>query len=208
MIYVLPISDISNSLLGQSILFAKEHGLDYSGLTLEKCHEVVVSFAACLLSEQLNWIPYERELQNAKGLVELLERVDVIPVYAKDYLTQQPTTATGDFVNKILYPEIEMARATARLFQWYQAVKEDSVDTKRTAEQKRSDELTDLYDEEIISDVWNALGKVMDNFLPEGKTWDIWYMRNLGRDVYLHKAGDWRVEDWKRLRGQAGVQDG
>ena len=199
MIYVLPISDIANSLLGQSRIFAAEGGLDASGLTFEKCHEVVVSFAASILSENLLWLPYEREQQNSKGLLDLLERSITLPVYAADYMTQK--TILGDFVQKLLNPEVEIARATARLFPWYQAIKEDAVENE-------SSRLTDLYDEEIIADVWSALGNVMDGFLPEGKTWDIWYMRNLGRDVYLHRAGDWRIEDWKRLRGLNGVQDG
>lgn len=205
MIHILPVLDISTSLLGQSKLFAIEHGLDVSGLTLDKCQDVVLSIAASILSPKLEWVELERQLKDTSGLREILERQTTASVYAKDYVAKE--NVIPRFAERVLFPEVELARSTARLFPWYIAVK-DALPMKLTAELKRDAELTDLYDDEMISDVWTALDNSMEHIITTCTTWDVWFMRTLGRDIYLEQGSDWRVEDWKRMRKEMGAGNG
>lgn len=187
MIYVLPINEISRSFHGQTLRFLEEKGLDPSMFSFAKCEALVTAVFYRVLYDKFYWIPYEEDrFLSGIGVSDEDGGVDFSGL---DLLTS----------NKLFNAEVEYTKALTRLFDWLivDADEDDLCDPKALKEVM----LTNQYDSTIIDAVWLAIQELINTALPE-KTWKVWDIHRLGRDLYMKEGEDYRVMDWmKRYRG-------
>jgi hypothetical protein len=102
-----------------------------------------------------------------------------------------------DFAEKLIYPEVEIARATTRLFPWYVADQSMIGKENLTPEETRALQLSDDYTATLLDDAFQIIFQVVDTIIPN-PTWDVWEIKCLGKDLFLNKLEDYRIKDWER----------
>jgi hypothetical protein len=186
-IFVLPINELSRSFYGQTIRFLEEKELDTTMFSYSKCEALTIAILYKVLYDKFYWIPYEEErFLSGIGVSDESGAVDLTGL---DHLIS----------NKLFNAEVEYVKALTRLFDWFivDAVEDDLCDPTTLKEVL----LTNQYDSTIIDSLWLAIQELVDSVLPE-KTWKVWDIHRLGRDLYMKEGEDYRIMDWmKRHRG-------
>lgn len=185
MIGILPVLDAARTFMHQSKLFCEEHNFSGEKVVLPVCVDLVTAMVCAAIAERMKWIDHER-IRNEHHSLGLNEDTGKMSKDEDDGVVIDP---------RILCPEAEIARSITRLFPWY--VELDSPDNDDDTD--RPDVVvSDLLNCGLVDETWLFIQDAVGRLMPE-ETWDIWYLKNIGRDVYLQQGMDYRAWDWERM---------
>lgn len=183
MIHVIPVSDYSRSFYAQTMMFVEEHNLDPKMFSYGKCENLVVSLIYKALSEKFYWLDYEIDCcLSGFGVSDDNGSVDFSGI---DSLID----------NRLLNAEIEYVKALNRLFDWFiiDSEEEDLMEPSTLKEIL----LSNQYDSTVVDDVWLNVIQTINSAIPE-RTWIVWEVKKLGRDLIIKEKEDYRILDWMR----------
>lgn len=191
MLYILPITEISRSLHSQTQYFVQEHDLDGDALTYSKCEAVVIAFIYKILAGRLLWLDYVNPSEVdmiVKDLVGLMANYTDVKIDFTEVMNLE--------IDKLIDSEAEYAKALGRLFDWFIL---SGQDQEEALEEGRASEivLSNEYNTTVVEDIWYLLCQQISEIIPE-KTWKVWTLCRLGRDLYLKEGEDYRIIDWMK----------
>jgi len=174
-IVVIAALNTARSFCTQARMFAQHHQLPADSITLPKCLSLVETFIYKALAERMEWIDHERN------------RI----AYQDHNLPEGWATVSNNdplIHCKLLNPELEELKSLTRLFEWYQD------------EPHNYHELSEYLYTELVDDLWLLVQDQVHLALPE-RSWHIWRVKQLGKDMYLEQDVDYRVRDWECSHG-------
>lgn len=181
--YVIPVSELARSFHTQTTIFLNENNLDPKMFSYSKCEDLVICFLYKALSERFKWLSYE--IENSLGNYGLSEENGGVVFSDNDVFVDE----------RFLNAEINYVKSLNRLFDWFilDADEEQILQPDVVKEILLSNE----YDSTVIDDVWLGIIEMVNSIIPR-KTWMMWKVKKMGRDILLVEEEDYRVFDWNR----------
>lgn len=88
-------------------------------------------------------------------------------------------------------PQETVRKATLESLRWT-----EELQLCNTATGERTD-IFEHYFTEVLDDYEMMIHTWLDHHMPR-RTWDVWHLTALGRDLVLDKGSDYRILDWER----------